>query len=89
MIFRLAHKNDDTAIGVLKVDPLKSICGEIKLPECRILAVDMVEIAHKRLQIAMIVVLQQMPVEAVFFIPLPPLSEFAPMNSSFCPDVRT
>src|SRR5271154_1149182 len=78
---RGTHKHDDVVVHIVGVDEMEAGWIGVVLPERRLLAIDAVQLAHQRLQSAMVVGLEQVPAEAPGRVPpSPPTAIFPPKN---------
>src|SRR5271156_6334310 len=73
---RRAHERDHVAVGVVGFEPSKARGIGVGFPQRGLVAVDAIEIAHEDLQLAMVWIFEQVPVEARVVIPFTPLADF-------------
>src|SRR3989442_8650657 len=62
---RDAHKRDNIVVHIVGVDEVEPGRLAIGFPQRRFLSIDAIQIAHQRLQSAMVLVFKQVPVEAL------------------------
>src|SRR5207302_7493271 len=72
-----ADKTERARGAVVAVDPLEARLVEVQLVERRLASVEPVHILHPFLQALVRRVLEQVPVQALVVVPLPPLSELS------------
>src|ERR1051325_262343 len=72
---RDAHEGQGVPTHVPSVYPLETFRVAVGFPERGLCGVKAVEVADERLQATMIGLLKQMPVEAAFLVPFPPLAQ--------------
>lgn len=85
LVVCVSDKAEDATVAVVGIDPLEAIPVVVRLIQGRILFVNVEQIPHILLQIAVQILLRQIPVQADLLIPLVELSEILPMNRSFLP----
>ncbi len=70
-----ADEGKDTVVGVVGVDPFKTVPVKFDLMEGRFGGVQMIEIGNEALDAAVGIVLEEMPVEAASFAPFAALGQ--------------
>ena len=78
-----AQEADDAVVGVVKIDPGKTVLVEIRLRQGRFIAVQVVQIAHPLAQTIVVWIFEQMPVETVLEVPFAMLAELTAHEQEF------
>ena len=78
LVVCVSDKAEDATVAVVGIDPLEAIPVVVRLLQGRILFVNVEQIPHILLQIAVQILLRQIPVQADLLIPLVELSEILP-----------
>ena len=77
-MFGVPDKAENTPVSIICIHPLKSVSFRILLIHRLILPVELQKISCKRLQILMLRLLKQIPIELPCLAPLPKLCEILP-----------
>src|ERR1700731_3186142 len=86
--FRLAHKRQNTVVGIVKIDPLKAEITVVIFPKCRFGLIEIIEMLDQPSDAIVRRILQQMPINALVVIPFFPLADFATHKQQFFAPVR-
>ncbi len=79
----LAQKSDDAVIRILKIDPLESAIIKIERVESRLCLQQTVQITDQALQTLVRLVIEQMPIQTLVFLPFLPLADFRTHEQQF------
>ena len=69
-LFVLSQESHHALGTVIRNDPLEALPGEVFFPELRMLQIEVVEIAHISLRLLVGIIVQQQPIQLLFFVPL-------------------
>ena len=84
----LAQESDDALLRVVRHDPLEALPAVIDLPEGRVLLIEGVQGADVVLQLGVLVVVQQHPVQLLCLVPLGELAELLSHEQQLLARVR-
>jgi len=83
VVARVADKSDDGMVGVVEINPLKARGIEIHFMQGAFGAVQVIQVSDQELKLAVRVILEQIPVEALMGVPFILLSELAAHEEHF------
>ena len=81
----LPEKGPDRVLDVLEINPLESLGKVVQQKEGWFVPVDPVKMRHEPLHASMRLMGEQMPVDAVGMVPLPPLGDLPSLEEEFFP----
>src|SRR5205807_9637064 len=87
-LLAFAHERDDAVVRVVGINPRKTLWMVVQLAQRRFAVIEGVEVAYKLLELRVARVAgrsQQMPVDALFEVPLAPLTDLAAHEEQFLP----
>ena len=82
-IFTAPQPGIDAVAAVVADQPLEPIGTVITLVQCRLLGVQPVQLPHQVMHTAMVVIIEQIPVQLGVMTPFPPLAELAAHEQQF------
>src|SRR5208283_4869825 len=80
LVLRFPDKSNDAVIGIVEVNPLKTMPVETGLVKSRLTFIKSVQVGNVFLQFLVRLILKQVPVKPIVKIPFIPLSEFGAHN---------
>ena len=71
------HISEDIVVGVVGIDPAETVEGIVGFPECVGIGIIVVQFPDEALQFAVLLIVQQQPVQFPLLIPFDKLTEFS------------